>query len=67
MTKEAFDKIAAGLKDAIDGNWASVTFVDMASGPDWSAVQCPKCLSPNRWREQTPTRCAHCGVRFKFT
>jgi hypothetical protein len=68
MTKLAFDKIAAGLKDAIEGSWAGVTFVgvDIGSGPDWSAVQCPRCFAGLRWRDKAPECCPHCKVPFTF-
>jgi rubrerythrin len=69
MTKGTFDKIANGLKDAIDGNFARVTFVgiDLATGSDWNAVQCPKCFAGIRWRKDAPPRCPFCKVPFNFS
>jgi hypothetical protein len=34
---------------------------------DWSALSCPKCQQPHRWRMRRPKTCRHCGVKFVFT
>jgi hypothetical protein len=45
MTKAAFDKIAAGLKDAIDGNFARVTI----EGQTWVRLDAEP--PPPTWKE----------------
>jgi len=34
---------------------------------DWTALACPRCQQPHRWRTRTPKRCRHCRLPFLFT
>lgn len=34
---------------------------------DWTAIVCPRCEQPHRWRARRPKHCRHCGIKFLYT
>lgn len=46
-----------------------VTFIgmDWSRTKDWSAVMCPRCRTPHRFRTRLPKHCHHCDLKFSYT
>ena len=59
------NKIEQGLRDALDGNIARVTFYvdDLSLGH----VDCPGCDMPHTWSapDYPPAFCVGCGIEFR--
>lgn len=50
------------------GSSKAATFYGIDWGrKDWTALVCPRCQQPHRWRTRQPKTCRHCGVKFVFT
>lgn len=63
------NKIIDGLQDALNGNFAGATFVEIDWGSeDFSGVMCPRCDAAHKWGhdEKAPTFCRECGLEFRY-